>query len=330
MAPGTRALAFASRWFDPAVVHRTFEPLIADWQREWYESAPSRRASVSVRAWAAFICSVAISSPRIIATPTPRSISVRVAGRVSLFCLLAGGALCIPMVRAVSGRELGAPLWAGVLLVALPAALAIAFPVAMVIAVDAIRRASGVPPHVERAAAVKLGVFATLVMITVGSWLAPLAGQTWLEISTPAGWNVPQPRVQQLSTLALLTHPERNTAMVPRRQYTRAGEIRRELLQRAMMSVMPAMLVWLRWSTLSQRRRRRFWPLPGWAMTVVVGAAYLGTFFVAAIVEVESGLMPGTGMVLPLLVFGLWALLEQRAASRQEKGAGDPFGALGN
>ena len=32
----TRALAFASRWFDEATVHRTFEPLIADWQREWY------------------------------------------------------------------------------------------------------------------------------------------------------------------------------------------------------------------------------------------------------------------------------------------------------
>ncbi len=73
--PGVRALSFASRWFDPATVHRTFEPLIADWQREWYESAPSRRPWVSIRAWAAFICSAAISSPGIIATPTPRSIS---------------------------------------------------------------------------------------------------------------------------------------------------------------------------------------------------------------------------------------------------------------
>src|SRR5215204_14410 len=178
--PGMRALSFASRWFDPALVHRTFEPLIADWQREWYQSAPPRRPWVSVRAWAAFICSAAISSPRVIATPTPRSISIRVARRIGPFCLFVGGALCIPMVRAVSGRELGAPLWAGVLLVALPAALAIAFPVAMVIAVDAIRRTTDVPPHVERAAAVKLGLFAMLVMIVVGSWLAPLAGQKWL------------------------------------------------------------------------------------------------------------------------------------------------------
>ena len=39
---------------------------------------------------------------------------------------------------------------------AMPVALAIAFPFAMVIAVDAIRRNADVAPHVERAAAVKL------------------------------------------------------------------------------------------------------------------------------------------------------------------------------
>ena len=113
MAPGTRALAFASRWFDPAIVHRTFEPLIADWQREWYESAPSRRAWVSVRAWAAFSCSAAISTPAIIATPTPRSISGRVVRRIALFCLVVGGALCIPMSRSIAARWLDAPLWTG-------------------------------------------------------------------------------------------------------------------------------------------------------------------------------------------------------------------------
>lgn len=168
MAPGTRALAFASRWFDPAVVHRTFEPLIADGHREWYESAPSRRAWVSVRAWTAFICSAAISSPGIIATPTPRSISTRVARRIALFCLLVGGALCIPMVRSIGARWIDAPLWATLLLMALPAALLMTFPFAMVIAVDALRREADVPPHVERAAGVKLSLFAMLLMLTVG------------------------------------------------------------------------------------------------------------------------------------------------------------------
>ena len=75
----TRALAFASRWFDPATVHRTFEPLIADWQREWHESAPSRRPWVSIRACRGLRVRRRDLDPRVIATPIPRSISRRVA-----------------------------------------------------------------------------------------------------------------------------------------------------------------------------------------------------------------------------------------------------------
>ena len=43
MAITNRALAFASRWFDEATVRRTFEPLIADWQREWHDASGARR-----------------------------------------------------------------------------------------------------------------------------------------------------------------------------------------------------------------------------------------------------------------------------------------------
>ena len=49
MALTTRALAFVSRWFDEATVRRTFEPLIADWQREWQDAPPARRRWVSLR-----------------------------------------------------------------------------------------------------------------------------------------------------------------------------------------------------------------------------------------------------------------------------------------
>jgi len=34
MMAGSRALTFASRWFDAATVARVFEPLVADWQRQ--------------------------------------------------------------------------------------------------------------------------------------------------------------------------------------------------------------------------------------------------------------------------------------------------------
>ena len=104
MAPGTRALGFASRWFEPALVHRTFEPLIADWQREWYESAPSRRAWVSLRGCLAFLSAAAISTPSVVATPTPYLLIRRVTARIVVFCLIAADLLSIPMVRSSMHR----------------------------------------------------------------------------------------------------------------------------------------------------------------------------------------------------------------------------------
>ena len=78
-------------------------------------------------------------------------------------------------------------------------------------------------------------------------------------------------------------------------QYTRAGEIRRELMQPLVMSVMPAMFVWLRWTALSQPSVGRFWPFPACRDDRVVVVAFFVTFFVGFILEVEWGLMPGTG-----------------------------------
>jgi hypothetical protein len=314
MAITNRALAFASRWFDEATVRRTFEPLIADWQREWQDASGARRPWVSLRGLSAFICAVAISSPTIIATPVPPSISWRVAKRIAVFCVVIAGALSIPMLRSRDPIEQEAPLWAAMLLMAIPAAVTIAFPFAMVMAVDAIRRDAGVAPQVERAAALKLGVIAVCFMLAAGGVVAPLASREWRALSTPAGWNTPQPRVQQLSTVALLTHPERNTAIVPG-HYTRAGEIRRELIQRLVLSVLPALFVWLRWTALGQPRRR-FWPLPAAAMTAIVIVGLVMTTFAGSTLEYKWALQPGTGLALPLIAFGVWTLAEQRFARR--------------
>jgi hypothetical protein len=319
MAPGTRALAFASRWFAPAIVHRTFEPLIADWQREWYESPPRRRRWVSVRASVAFICAAAISSPMMIATPIPRAIARQVLWRIAAFCLVVGAVVSIPLVRSMGLRELDAPLWAAVLLMAMPAAVTMAFPFAMIVAVDAIRR-SDVAPHVERAAALKLVAFAVCFLLVSAGVVVPFANQEWLEVATPPGWNVPQPGWQQLSTFELLNHPERSDVIVPG-SYTRAGEIRRVLINRGVHAVMPAMLVWLRWTALSRVRRRRFWPLPASAMTVAVLITLSATVFSGSHLEYQLAMQPGSGQFVPLIVFGMWAIVEQRLVVRERAAA---------
>jgi hypothetical protein len=318
MAPGSRALAFASRWFEPALVHRTFEPLIADWQREWHASAPAGRLSVSIRAWAAFVCTAAVSFPTIITTTIPRSIVTRVTTRVIAFCLIAGGVLSVPLLRSMGSAEMDPPLWASLLLKVIPAAVGITFPFAMVIAVDAIRR-NDAASHIERAAAMKLGTIAVLFMLAMGGFIGPLASRQFTLIITPAGWNIPTPSPQQLSTVALLNHPDRTSEIVPGRQYTRAGVIRRELLSRSMLSIIPAMLIWLRWSALATRRRHRFWPPPASAMTVLVVTAFFVSFFGGFRIEMEWRLPAGTGLLLPVLVFAAWAFAEQHLSRRSQR-----------
>ena len=307
MALTSRALAFASRWFDRATVHRTFEPLIADWQREWQNAPRSRRAWVSIRGGAAFACAVTMLSPRILLTSTPPAVLLRVAARIAVFCLLVGGVLAIPILRSPDIQWVDTPWPVTLLLFALPVATMMAFPFAMVVAVDAIRR-NNAAGNVERAAAVKLAIGAVVFMALLQGVVTPFANQQWRELSTPAGWNTPPPTFGQSTTWALLTHPDRHTAMVPD-NYTRAGEIRRQLISRLVMSILPAMIVWLRWTALGQRRR--YWPPPAALMTVLIAIVFFATAFLGFRLEFQLRLTPGNGIWLPIAVVMLWGIAQQ-------------------
>ena len=182
-------------------------------------------------------------------------------------------------------------------LFALPVSLTIAFPFGMAIAVDGIRRDENTPPQVKRAAALKLAGAAFVVTMIANGYLVPMADQTWRERSTPAGWNVPPPTISQMSTLALLTHPERGGPIVPR-QYTRAGEVRRALVGRVVASLLPAMLVWLRWEGTNRRRRAWYAPLPSILATAAGVVGVFGFWSLGAMIEFRG--------VLPWAL-GLWA-----------------------
>jgi hypothetical protein len=66
--PGTRALAIASQWFDPRTVSTVFEPLVADWQRQWLDAAPPKRARTWLHGAAAFCVATVTASPQVVAT----------------------------------------------------------------------------------------------------------------------------------------------------------------------------------------------------------------------------------------------------------------------
>ncbi len=68
--PGTHLLRLARAWFDEATVTHVFEPLIADWQREWADArtaSPVRRGWILMTGLAAYFrtllaCSVSLAT----------------------------------------------------------------------------------------------------------------------------------------------------------------------------------------------------------------------------------------------------------------------------
>ena len=296
--PGTRLLAFASRWFEPGVVARVFEPLVADLQREWLDTAPLRRAWVVVRGAAAFACAVVVSMPRIVATPVPSAIMRRVVMRIALFVSIGTALLSIPIFRTMLAENV--TLTALLLVTSLPGIAAIVLPFSMVAAVDAIRCHEALPPHVERAAAVKVGAATVLLLLLFTGWLGPAMYREW-RVTTGANATVPGLREMSMATLVgeALRHDEA-------RVFTYGGTVRRELNNRATLIAFPVLLLWLRWRILDLPRRRWFSPLPA---AVAVGLGIMVLFLTRLAhfsVEARFGLEPGTAMWMPFLLLPMW------------------------
>jgi hypothetical protein len=299
MAMTSRALAFASRWFDEATVRRTFEPLIADWQREWQEASPSERRRVSIRGLAAFLCAVIVSTPQIVRTAAPQTVTNRVAVRITSFVALISLPLFIPMLMRTPGSG------AVMLLALVPSVIVTVFPFSMIGAVDAIRCHEPLPPHAERAVAAKLAIVALLFMIVFGGWVVPAGNQAWR-----AATSAQQPaerHVRELTTYQLIANPTLAAAHEP---YTggadRATRIRRELNSRAAVTLLPVLLIWLRWRALATGRRGWWSPLPAPLAAAVLLAVFFTTFFSGWILERELHASPGSGFWLPIVVLAIW------------------------
>ena len=152
-----------------------FEPLVADWQREWQDGAAARLGR-----W----CELAArrrSHDRHHLDATDRAgapaDTVRRPGHrhVLLYCALSvviQGALTYVTWRSTAPPPSAWLCW-------IPALFTALLPFAMVAGVDAIRRHDAWPEHVQRRAAFKLVAVATVWMVLGGGWIAPATNRQW-------------------------------------------------------------------------------------------------------------------------------------------------------
>jgi hypothetical protein len=304
----SRCLDFASRWFDPGTVSRVFNPLVADWQREWQEATPSRRVLVLIRGFAAFVCAVVVSSPRIVLTPAPPGVTDQIATRVVRFMAVATVLFMIPPVMELGRWWARDASWvrASLFLFIVPTAMTLAFPFAMTGAVDLLRRRAPMPAHVARAAALKLGAFAFIVMVIYTGWVVPAASEAARSAMNPAGMSEPLRSMRELTTYELLMAPERASVFAPGTSLaSQSVALQRELSERFARVAFPLVLIWLRW------RARR--PLPALAATAIAVAVLFAGSYGAARLEREWALWQGSTPLLVVALFVSWGIIAGRA-----------------
>ena len=289
--PGHHALKLAHRWFDPATAHSTFEPLVADWQREWYDATVTRRYQVLGKGWLAFLTAVIVSFPRIAMTSTPPAVINRIVSRIAI--------VTVVISLILLGLALRTWMPGDMIVYGLPGLLVLALPFSLVSAVDAIRCFEALPPHVERAIAAKLALVATLLVFAIGGWVVPDANGVMRRGMVPQGFEVSSRGVREATTYDLIFEPSSVTA-IENARIDHATIVRRELIIRASMVILPTLFIWLRWGALD-RPRRRWSPLsPGLAtLTAMIGVVAL--WFVGLAIEIERILPYSIGMWTPVV-----------------------------
>ena len=321
MAATTRAIALASRWFDEQTYLRTFEPLIADWQREWQEAPHHRRATVSVKGWWAFISAALLLTPRILATPASREVTDRIAIRVTRIAVIGASLLMIPAGIEMFNLWRHGSTWVNgeLFLFTIPGALLLTFPFAMAGAVDAIRGRGLLLPHVERAIVLKFGLFAAAFMLIGGGWVVPASNHAARVATNPPGMNAPLRAMRELSTFELVTDPARANVFAPGTNLAaRSESLTRELNSRAMLVAFPVVLIWLRWRAYNPARHRRSSPLPVFLATAASLAVVIGSAASGAWLE-RQGLAPiGTTYWMPLAIFIAWGIAARRGTQSQD------------
>lgn len=290
MMPGTRLLSIARRWFPESIVSIVFEPLVADWQRQWTDATPAQRRWIDVKGFAAFATTVVMMTPRLILSPS--SFSARPLVVAGGFWLLMSFVLLIPFMRQNGPLDL---VW-----LVLPSCLTAMLPFAVLPAMDAIRREGEVSTPTERRAVITLAGLAVCGVV-LGQWVTPVANQTFRNeaMSRMNGRpSVAWKGVRERTTLDLIAG-EGSTIPAPART--------RELASRATLALLPAVLAWFRWRSLG-RARNRSWPLLKSCLLAFAACAAFFTVLPISIALERTVLAPGFGPLLALTLFAVTTL----------------------
>lgn len=183
----------------------------------------------------------------------------------------------------------------------LPASLTLMLPFAILPAIDAMRRAREAPTAADRRGALML-VAVTVCGVAIGQgWLTPAASQRWRNqvMSELNGRPTVASRgLREVTTSELIAG---DVAITP----ALSGVPRvRELNGRLSLALLPAVLAWLRWRSLS-RSRRRSWPVVRSCLLAIVATAAFIMVMPAGPALERLFQAPGFG---PTLALGLFAL----------------------
>lgn len=274
MVPGTRAFAFVARWFDPSTVSSVFEPLIADWQREWRDAAGLARIGVRIRGGAALSLSMIAASPNVLLAPWPVSTLRRVITRLMIWTSVITALTMAPFVIDLQSKiDLG--VFPYLLVFLMPQAVAIAFPCAITTIVDLIRTAPE-SNREERIAAMKVAIASVTLMLILCGWAFPAANQQYRVTASRAVMGAtrnfgPARGLHELSIVELV----QDDRLVAQRRpsgdpiydawmASRAGAepVLREISQRFSLILLPIALIWMRWRALRLPRGRWYSALP--------------------------------------------------------------------
>ncbi|MDP2054275.1 MAG: hypothetical protein Q8L75_11610 [Acidobacteriota bacterium] len=281
-----------------------FEPLVADWQRQWSEATPVQRRWIDGKGRAAFLVTAVMMTPRLATAPTavhPRPLTVAIGFWLVTSCLL-----LIPIIDEDIPLRF---LW-----LLLPGCLTMMLPFAILPAIDAMRRNGGEPTQQQRRATLTLAAVAVCGVAIGQGWLTPAANQYFRnEMMTAMNGRptVAGRGIREVTTGELIAG---DVAILPALQGTPRV---REINMRLSLALLPAVLAWLRWQSLS-RSRRRSWPVVrSCLLAVSATAAFIAVMPASPALE-RLFQAPGFGPPLALAVFaaiarsGIW--WRQRAA----------------